>query len=126
MSSHLLNEVSEVCDEVAMIDHGKLIVYDTIENVTAKFSRESGVGLVEVGMSKPIDDTTIRNISSLSEVASVEEVDHRNVRIKFSGGNENQERLLTDLVAMKIGVISFRLSSSALEDSYLNLIKDTV
>jgi ABC-2 type transport system ATP-binding protein len=30
MSSHLLNEVSEVCDEVAMIDHGKLVVYDTI------------------------------------------------------------------------------------------------
>src|SRR5207245_10477051 len=25
MSSHLLNEVSEVCDEVAMIDHGKLL-----------------------------------------------------------------------------------------------------
>ena len=38
MSSHILSEVSEVCDEVAMIDHGKLIVYDTISNVTAKFS----------------------------------------------------------------------------------------
>jgi ABC-2 type transport system ATP-binding protein len=29
MSSHLLSEVSEVCDEVAMIDHGKLVVYDS-------------------------------------------------------------------------------------------------
>ena len=34
MSSHLLSEVSEICDEVAMIDHGKLLVYDTISNVT--------------------------------------------------------------------------------------------
>ena len=27
MSSHILSEVSEICDEVAMIDHGKLLVY---------------------------------------------------------------------------------------------------
>jgi ABC-2 type transport system ATP-binding protein len=46
MSSHILSEVSEVCDEVAMIDHGKLIVYDTIQNVTAKFS--GGGNVVEI------------------------------------------------------------------------------
>jgi ABC-2 type transport system ATP-binding protein len=33
MSSHILSEVSEVCDEVAMIDHGKMVAYDTISNV---------------------------------------------------------------------------------------------
>ena len=38
MSSHILSEVSEVCDEVAMVDHGKLIIYDTLSNVTAKVS----------------------------------------------------------------------------------------
>src|SRR5437899_11604744 len=37
MSSHLLNEVQEICDEVAMIDHGKLIVYDSLSNVTTRF-----------------------------------------------------------------------------------------
>ena len=42
MSSHLLPEVSDVCDEVAMIDHGKLLVYDTLENVTSKFSGDGG------------------------------------------------------------------------------------
>src|SRR5437870_5585334 len=40
MSSHLLNEVQEICDEVAMIDHGKLIVYDTLSNVTTRFSSD--------------------------------------------------------------------------------------
>ncbi len=52
MSSHILSEVSEVCDEVAMIDHGKLIVYDTIRNVTAKFS--GGGNVVEIELRKPI------------------------------------------------------------------------
>jgi hypothetical protein len=38
----------------------------------------------------------------------------------------NQEKILADLAAMRIGMISFRASSSALEDTYLNLIKDTL
>src|SRR5467141_3075677 len=42
MSSHLLNEVSEICDEVAMIDHGKLIVYDTLAHVTDRFTQDGG------------------------------------------------------------------------------------
>ena len=127
MSSHLLNEVSEVCDEVAMIDHGKLVVYDTIENVTAKFSGNGGVELVEVGLSRPVDDDLLaKNVPSLSGVISVEKVDTMHLNIKFSGWNGSQERLLADLVAMKIGVISFKSSSSALEDTYMKLIKDTV
>ena len=53
MSSHILSEVADVCDEVAMIDHGKLLVYDTLPNVTAKFS--GGANIVEVGLMRPID-----------------------------------------------------------------------
>ena len=40
MSSHLLSEVSDVCDEVAMIDHGKLLVYDSITNITSKLAAD--------------------------------------------------------------------------------------
>ena len=53
MSSHLLPEVSEVCDEVAMIDHGKLLVYDTLSNVTTRFSGD-GASVVEIGLARPL------------------------------------------------------------------------
>lgn len=126
MSSHLLNEVSDVCDEVAMINQGKLLVYDTIENVTSRFSGNGGSGSIEIGLLRPLDDMTLnKNISSIPGVMAVEKIDSRNLRIRFNGGNENQERLLVSLVSMKIGLISFRPSSSALEDTYLNLIKET-
>lgn len=125
MSSHILSEVSEVCDEVAMIDHGKLIVYDTISNVTAKFS--GGANMVEVGLQRPIDARLVtRSIAKLSGVVSAEQTDGRNLRIRFSGGLDVQERILSDLVKLNIGVISYRAASSELEDVYLNLIKDTV
>ena len=126
MSSHLLNEVQEICDEVAMIDHGKLIVYDTLSNVTTRFS-SGGSNTVEIELSRDIDEQSAnRNIASLTSVSSVDRIDSRKVRIHFSGGIQNQERLLLDLATMKIGMISFRPAASALEDTYLNLIKDTL
>jgi len=125
MSSHILSEVSEVCDEVAMIDHGKLIVYDTISNVTAKFS--GGGNMVEVGLQRPINAQLVtRNIAKLYGVVSAEQTDDRNLRIRFSGGLDVQERILSDLVKLNIGVISYRAASSELEDAYLKLITATL
>jgi len=123
MSSHLLPEVSEVCDEVAVIDHGKLLVHDTLTNVTSKFSGGGSYTVVEVGFSRPVDNTNA--ISSIQSVISVEKIDSRNLRIKFSGGLQTQENLVSQLESMNLGMISLRAASSALEDSYLNLIKDT-
>lgn len=125
MSSHILSEVADVCDEVAMIDHGKLIVYDTISNVTAKFS--GGENMMEVGLQRPIDALLVtKNIANLPGVVVAEQKDDRNFKIRFRGGLDVQERILSDLVRMNIGVISYKPASSELEDAYLKLIKDTL
>jgi len=125
MSSHILSEVSEVCDEVAMIDHGKLIVYDTIPNVTAKFM--GGENIVEVELQRPIDsELTIKKIEAIPSIVTVEKKNDKSLTIRFSGGSDAQEKILSLLVKMNIGVISYRPASSELEDAYLKLIKDTV
>ncbi|MFG1519086.1 MAG: ABC transporter ATP-binding protein [Thermoplasmataceae archaeon] len=124
MSSHLLNEVADVCDEVAMIDHGKLLAFGTLEEVTSKFSRVDDT--VEAQFANPIEDDTIKvTISGLNSVTSVERVDSRTVRIKFKGGTSVQENLLEELASLKIGLISFKSTSTKLEDSYLALFKET-
>jgi ABC-2 type transport system ATP-binding protein len=124
MSSHLLSEVSEVCDEVAMIDHGKLVVYDTIANVTAKFS--GGENVVEVGFKQDVDATLISRISQIQGVKTVERIDNTNLRMIFTGSITVQESILASMVSMSLGVISYKPAASALEDAYLSLIKDTV
>jgi ABC-2 type transport system ATP-binding protein len=124
MSSHILSEVSDICDEVAMIDHGKLIQYDTIENITHKFS--NNVEIVDVGFSTHLNDgLVIEKISGLQEIIGVEKLDDRNLRLRFKGGMKTQESLLYTLASMKIGLISFRGASLALEGAYLNLIADS-
>lgn len=125
MSSHILSEVEDVCDEVAMIDHGKLLVYDTLGNVTTKFS--GGSNMIEVGLLRPIDTTAVQNqVARITGVVSAEKKDDKNLIIKSTEGASTQEIILAELVRMNIGVISFRPASSALEESYLNLIKDTL
>ena len=125
MSSHILSEVEDVCDEVAMIDHGKLLVYDSLSNVTAKFA--GGSNTIEVGLLRPIDSAAVQNsVAKIPGVISAEKKDDTNLIIKSGGGGSVHEDILADLVRMNIGVISFRPASSALEESYLNLIKDTL
>jgi ABC-2 type transport system ATP-binding protein len=125
MSSHILSEVSEVCDEVAMIDHGKLVVYDTIPNVTAKFI--GGENIVEVELQRPIEsELIIKKIAAIPSIVTAEKKDDRNLTIRFTGGSDAQGKILSDLVEMNIGVISYRQASSELEDAYLKLITSTV
>jgi ABC-2 type transport system ATP-binding protein len=125
MSSHLLNEVSEVCDEVAMIDHGKLIIYDTIVNLAAKVS--GGANAIEVGLSHPIDDLVLTGaVAKLPGVISADRRDNLNLTLRFNGGLEVQEQLLSELVKLNIGVVSFKPASLELEDAYLKLIKATL
>lgn len=125
MSSHILSEVSDVCDEVAMINHGKLIVYDKVSNVTAKFS--GGNSVVEVGLQRPIDGKILKGtISAFPGVVSAEKVDDRNLKISFKGGLDVQERLLSDMVKLNIGLVSYKAAASELEEVYLKLISSTL
>jgi len=125
MSSHLLSEVSDVCDEVAIIDHGKLIVYDTLSNVTAKVS--GGENVVEIGLRNTVDVELVNKIAAkLPYIVKAEKSDVTAFRIEFSGGLDIQERILADLVKMKIGIVSYKPSSSALEGAYLSLVKSTL
>jgi ABC-2 type transport system ATP-binding protein len=125
MSSHILSEVADVCDEVAMIDHGKLLVYDTIGNVTTKFA--GGENIVEVGLTRPLQNGTLDGaIAKLPGVVSAERLDDKRLKIRCGGGLDVQEKVLAGLVGLNIGVVSFRPESTALEEVYLNLIKDTL
>ncbi len=125
MSSHILSEVSDVCDEVAMINRGKLIVYDTLPNVTAKFS--GGNNVVEVGLVRPVDSKIVaKTIAAFPNVVNAEKIDDKNLKVSFTGGLDVQEHLLSDIVKLNIGVVSYKAASSELEEVYLKLITSTL
>ncbi len=121
MSSHILSEVVDVCDEVALLDHGKLLFYDTLENVISKFG--GGHDSVDVELARPIPpDVVTQRIGSLPGVSNVNPLDPKRVRVRFSGGVDGQERVVQALIGLNLGVIGVTESESALEEVYLSQI----
>ncbi|MBX8635976.1 MAG: ABC transporter ATP-binding protein [Thermoplasmata archaeon] len=121
MSSHILSEVSEVCDEVALVNKGKLLFYDTLENVTSRFANDHAS--VDATLARPIPTEKIAGLlGSVSGILDWTQLDPRRLRIRFSGGTDGQEKLLKSLVDLHIGVIGLVESESALEEIYLSQI----
>jgi len=123
MSSHLLAEVTEVCQEVALIDHGKLLVYDTIDNVTAKFA--GGTGEVHVGFAGPVALETGAAISKIEGVVSFSRLNDRTLEVKFNSGVITQAKLFEAIAGLRAGAQALE-STTGLEDAYLSLIKETL
>lgn len=121
MSSHILPEVTDVCDEVALIDKGHLLFYDTLDNVTAKFSH--GQTSVDVTFAKPVPDSTLNDpIGSLPGVVRTERLDARRLRLYLKGGMPEEAQTLRALAALELDLIGFQESKSALEEIYLSQI----
>ena len=121
MSSHILSEVVDVCDDVALIDHGKLLFADSLENVTQRLG--GGVRSVEAEFGAPLDDAVLTGpIASFPEVASVVRVAPQRITLQVKGGPTEQTHLLESLASLHIGLLSFHESRSALEEVYLREI----
>jgi len=123
MSSHLLAEVTEVCQEVALIDHGKLLVYDSIDNVTARFA--GGTGEVEVGFAGPVTIETGTAISNIPGVVSFSRLNEKRIAVKFNSGVISQPKLFEAIAGLGAGAQTFE-STTGLEDAYLSLVKETL
>jgi ABC-2 type transport system ATP-binding protein len=121
MSSHILSEVVDVCDDVALIDKGKLLFYDTLDNVTSRFS--DGHSSVDIQFARPLPPGTVeQKLATLPMVGRVTALDPKRLRVKFTGGTEAQEQLVEALVQMHLGLLSVAESESALEEIYLRQI----
>jgi ABC-2 type transport system ATP-binding protein len=121
MSSHILSEVVDVCDEVALIDKGKLLFYDTLANVTARFA--NGHHLVDASFARPVPPEVVeQKIRTLPGVASCQVLEPTRLRLRFVGGAEGQEQLLQTLAGLRIGLISLSESESVLEEIYLSQV----
>jgi ABC-2 type transport system ATP-binding protein len=121
MSSHILSEVVDVCDEVALVNHGKLLFHDSLSHVEKRLT--GGAIAVNIAFLAPISDAAVESqIGSLPGVSGVERVDPQHLTAMITGGPEAQARVLDRLASARLGLLSFEPSHSALEEVYLQEI----
>lgn len=122
MSSHILQEVTDVCDEVALINQGKLLFYDTLQGATMRYS--GGHASMDVVLARAPSDAAAftARVQTLPGVAGCTALDTVKFRVQFQGGAEAQEQLVEGLVGLHAGVISASPTEGLLEEVYLKQI----
>ncbi|MBN1214896.1 MAG: ABC transporter ATP-binding protein [Candidatus Lokiarchaeota archaeon] len=55
VASHLLHEISEICDKIALVNKGKIIAFNTIENL----KRNLKTNIIECQLLEPIKDKNV-------------------------------------------------------------------
>lgn len=119
MSSHILPEVQDLCDRIAMINHGNLLMDGDI----SKFTSISGARTMIVQTKDIPTNNLISRIGSLEYVHDAERFGN-DIQVVINEDMDTRQRLFDDLSRMNAGVYSM-YESSALEETYLKLIKES-
>ena len=121
MSSHLLGEVQEVCDKAALIDHGKLLIYDTLETLGSLIK----VLNLEVTVLGDVGDSVLSKVRAFANVKEVERVTSNTFIVSLEGGPEERADLLAQIISTGVKVTGFTTVGVPLESLYMDLVKDS-
>ena len=121
MSSHLIFEVQQVCDRVAVIDRGKLLVYDSVENL-GNLARTTKI---EVDTLNKIELDAYSKACALAGVKGIQCPSPTKMFVDFDGDPAARNGLLESLQGLGLKIHSFRESGMALENFYLSLVKES-
>jgi len=129
ISSHILTELAEMCDRVAIIERGELLAEGTVEQILRgqSFEHHSAdearipVQLSFLGEAEPI-------IAYLREQHQLEARPLDNQSLEFEGSDqpEQQARILRDLVTAGFQITRFSPRPRSLEEAFLKVTKGNV
>ena len=88
LSSHILSEVSAVCDHILIIDRGKLIASDTPENLERQMAGAAGMELLVKGQEEEIREI-LEAIDGAEEIAVSESGEEGVRKVTFQLMGEN-------------------------------------
>lgn len=120
MSSHMMHEVSDLCDRIAIVNHGTLIVEDEFEKIIENADTRV---LVVKPLHEP-DQHMMEELSALDNVVSVERSGDE-INVRFRGEMEQVAVFYRQVAALDFPVCGMSESSNALENRYLDLIKES-
>ena len=116
MSSHILSEVQEVCDKIALIDKGKLKIYDSVERIGYK-KKTSKINVEIINSLTSKQTSLIQNFEGVKEL---KQESKSSFVVEFLGTNEERARLLDDIQKTGVKVVSFKPLKSNLESLYMD------
>ena len=116
ISSHILPELAEMCTNVGIVEHGKLVVSGTVDEI---MSRMNSSNPLVVKFEEGQDET----IHFLKENPAIENISIRSdkVYIGFQGNSMEEGRLLGDMVRHGAVISSYGREEGNLESLFMQI-----
>lgn len=118
LSSHILSEVSMICDYVMIIADGRLVASDTPENLSKHISGNT-LNISVKGSTKAIV-SALKGVKDAGEITVVSENDGI-VRVKVSSEKDIRSDVFFALSSIKASIMELSSSAMSLEDIFLKL-----
>lgn len=117
LSSHILQEVSQTCDGVAIISEGRLIVSSSLTELASSFADREGL-ILKVRKGGREAAALMRKVPGVDKV----EQDGTELRLEWAKGRDPREEILSIISQKELGLLEMRPMTPTVEDIYLKAI----
>lgn len=116
LSSHILFQIEMICDEIILINRGKILKHDSIQNIRKLIK----LNKIQINISKPISKDLLRELNALNYIFSVESA---NTMLLITYDNEKVElrEIMKSFFELGLEMESFIPKEASLEEVYLKL-----
>ena len=124
LSSHILSEVSQICNKVIIINKGKIVAIDTPENLENKVSSNNSLYVTVEDPENKMKDIN-KKIKEIQKVTLTEENEDGTKQYVIESKEDVDLRkiLFTELAKENITIFEMKKADSTLEDAFMKLIE---
>ena len=124
LSSHILSEVSQICNKVIIINKGKIVAIDTPENLEQKVLSKNCIYVTVEDNENKMENVKekIKEIKKLELVENNEDGTKRYI-IESEENIDLRKTLFKELAKENITIFEMKKADSTLEDAFMKLIE---
>lgn len=123
LSSHILSEVSQICDRVIIINKGKIVAEDTPENLEKKTASNN---VVYITIEDPENKIQFikEKIQGIEEIKFIEENEDKTKRyeIRTNKDEDIRKTIFTEFAKEGITIFEMKKAEATLEDAFMKII----
>ena len=117
ITTHYLHEAENLCDEIAIINKGKLLIVDKTKNIKSKMSFKKII--IE-------HDNSILIKDDIFDDLNISFKNHNGyIAIKYDPSIVSHQDLLTRLVKLKINIKDIKIEDNNLEEIFIKLVNNS-
>ena len=122
LSSHILSEISAVCDHVFIISHGNLVASDSTENLLERMTGAQEIELL-VKAEEDTAETAIREVAQVERCEKTESKEDGAVQLLVTAKKDAdvREAIYHTCVEHHMPILEMKAASKSLEDVFLEL-----